>query len=108
MKNRKLQIDLVELVVEKGALNQSVESTRTTASVIAFVDSVSQTEFFSGGRMGLNPSMKATIYDFEYHDEPIVRVEDKLYSVYRTYYINGADLVELYLEEKGGTKDEPS
>ena len=36
-------------------------------------------------------------------------VEDnKLYSVYRTFYINGSDKLELYLEERGGTKDEPS
>ena len=74
---------------------------------------VSQTEFFSGGRLGLQPSLKATIYDFEYNNEPIVKVHysdttSKLYSVYRTYSVGGSDKLELYLEERGGTKDEPS
>ena len=107
MKNRKDVIDLIEIVTEKGALNQSVERTRVTSIIFALVDSVSQTEFFSGGRMGLQPSLKAVVYDFEYNGETIVRVDGKLYSVYRTFYINGTDMVELYLEERGGTKDEP-
>ena len=108
MKNNKLPIDLIEPVTTKGELNQAVETTRITAHVIAQVDSVTQTEFFNGGRLGLQPQLRATVYDFEYHDEPIVGIGNKLYSVYRTFYINGADFVELYLEERGGTKDEPS
>ena len=108
MKNSVYPIDLVEIVTEKDEINQIVEKTRTTCTVFAEISSVSQTEFFSGGRIGLQPSLKAVIYDFEYTDEPIVKWNGKLYSVYRTYYINGADRVELYLEERGGTKDEPS
>lgn len=108
MKNYTFPIDLVEITTEKDEINQIVEKTRTTSTVFAEISSVSQTEFFSGGRLGLQPSLKAVIYDFEYNDEKIVRVNGKLYSVYRTFYVNGADRVELYLEERGGTKDEPS
>lgn len=108
MKNNTFPIDLIELTTEKDSLNQVVEKTRKTNTVFAEVSSVSQTEFFSGGRIGLQPSLKVVIYDFEYSDEPIVKWNGKLYSVYRTFYVNGADRVELYLEERGGTKDEPS
>lgn len=108
MKNSVYPIDLIAVVTEKDSLNQVVEKTRTTATVFGEVSSVSQTEFFSGGRMGLQPSLKVTIYGFEYNDEPIVKWNGKLYSVYRTYAVNGSDKLELYLEEKGGTKDEPS
>lgn len=108
MKNNIYPIDLVQVTTETDDLNQIVEKTRTTATVYAEISSVSQTEFFSGGRIGLTPSLKATVYDFEYNDEPIVRFNSKLYSVYRVYYVNGTDKAELYLEEKGGTKDEPS
>ena len=108
MKNSVYPIDLVVVTTEKDSLNQVVEKTRTTKTVFADISSVSQTEFFSGGRLGLQPSLKAVIYDFEYEDEPIVKWNGKLYSVYRTFYVNGADRVELYLEERGGTKDEPS
>lgn len=113
MKNNVFPVDLITIVTEKDTLNQVVEEERTTQSVYAEISSVSQTEFFSGGRLGLQPSFKATIYDFEYNDEPIVKVhwsntKTKLYSVYRTYAVNGSDKLELYLEERGGTKDEPS
>lgn len=108
MKNSVFPIDLIAVTTEKDELNQIVEKTRTTATVFAEIGSVSQTEFFSGGRLGLNPSLKAVIYDFEYNGEPIVKYNGKFYSVYRVYFVNGSDRCELYLEEKGGTKDEPS
>ena len=107
MRNNIYPVDLIEIVTEKDDLNQIVEKTRTTSTVFAEISSVSQTEFFNGGRLGLQPSLRAVVYDFEYNDEPIVGWNGKLYSVYRTFYVNGADRVELYLEERGGTKDEP-
>lgn len=108
MKNSVFPIDLIQVSIETDDLNQLVEKTRTTATVYAEISSVSQTEFFNGGRLGFQPSLKATIYDFEYDDEPIVKFNDGLFSVYRVFYINGTDRVELYLEKRGGTKDEPS
>ena len=107
MKNSVYTIELAEIVTEKDALNQVVEKTRTKRTVFASISSVSQTEFFSGGRIGLTPSLKATIYDFEYNNEPIVKWNGKCFSVYRTYKVNDSDMIELYLEERGGTKDEP-
>lgn len=108
MRNSTFPIDLIEVTTEKDEINQIVEKLRTTSTVYADMSSVSQTEFFSGGRIGLQPQLKAVIYDFEYNNETIVEFNGKLYSVYRTFFVNGADRVELYLEERGGTKDEPS
>lgn len=108
MKNNTYPIELIEIVREMDELNQVVEKERTKKSIIAEINSVSQTEFFNGGRMGLQPSLKAVIYDFEYDGEPLVKVNGKIYSIYRTYFVNGSDRLELYLEERGGTKDEPS
>lgn len=113
MKNSVYPIDLITVVTEKDDLNQIVEEERTTSTVFAEISSVSQTEFFNGGRLGFQPSLRATIYDFEYNDEPIVSIswsdtKTKLYSVYRTYMVENSDKVTLYLEERGGTKDEPS
>lgn len=108
MKNSVYPIDLITVVTEKDDLNQIVEEERTTNTVFAEISSVSQTEFFNGGRLGFQPSLRATIYDFEYGNEPIVKWNGKLYSVYRTFAVQGTDKLELYLEERGGTKDEPS
>ena len=106
MLNNQTKIDLIAIETEKDQINQIIEKQRTTASVFAEVLSVSQSEFFEGGRLGFQPELKIVMYDFEYNDEKIVRVNGKLYSVYRTYYVIGSDRVELYLEERGGTKDE--
>lgn len=108
MKNSVYPINLIAIVTEKDDLNQVVEEERTTNTVYAEISSVSQTEFFSGGRIGLTPSLKAVIYDFEYNGEPIAKWNGKCYSIYRTFAVNGSDKLELYLEERGGTKDEPS
>ena len=113
MRNNVFPVDLITIVTETDELNQVIEDERTTNSVFAEVSSVSQTEFFSGGRLGFQPSLKVTIYDFEYNDETIAIVhfsdtKEKLYSIYRVYHVNASDKVELYLEERGGTKDEPS
>jgi SPP1 family predicted phage head-tail adaptor len=106
MKNNTFPIDLITITTEKDDLNQVVEKLRTSATVMAEIDSVTKSEFYEAGRLGFQPDFRATIYDFEYTDEPIVKWNGKLYSVYRTYYINGADRVELYCTERGGTKDE--
>lgn len=106
MKNNTFPIDLITITTDKDDLNQVVEKLRTSATVMAEIDSVTKSEFYEAGRLGFQPDFRATIYDFEYTDEPIVKWNGKLYSVYRTYYINGADRVELYCTERGGTKDE--
>lgn len=108
MKNSVFPIELKTIIQEKDSINQLVEKTRTTNTVFAEINSVTQTEFFSAGRLGFQPSFKVTMYDFEYNNEPIVGYNGRLYSVYRTYAVNGTDRLELYLEERGGTKDEPS
>lgn len=113
MKNDIYPLDLIQITTQKDSINQTVERTRVSSSLLAEIGSVSQTEFFSGGRIGLQPSVKATIYEFEYNDEPIAKIhysdtKTKVYSIYRTYSVPGTDKLELYMEERGGTKDEPS
>lgn len=107
MKNNQFKIDLITIVTETDDLNQIVEKTRTDSTIYAEIDSVTQTEFFSAGRLGFQPDFKATIYDFEYSGQKILKYNGKLYSIYRTYYIDGTDRVELYCTERGGTKDAP-
>ena len=76
--------------------------TRTSTQVYAQVDSVTQREFFEGGRNGLNPEFKFTMFYADYNDEPIVEYNGKDYAVYRTYLTRN-DMIELYVERKGGT-----
>lgn len=75
----------------------------TSNTVYCSKSNVSADEFFEGGRNGLNPSLRITLYSFEYNKEQIVEIDNVKYSVYRTYQIDD-DHIELYLELKKGNE----
>lgn len=66
------------------------------------VQSVTRSEFFDGGRNGLNPEYKITMFFGDYEGETLVEYEGNTYAVYRTYKQRN-DTLELYVERKGGT-----
>lgn len=76
--------------------------TETSRNVFAQVDSVTRAEFFDGGRNGLNPEYKVTMFFGDYEGEPIIMIKGSPFSIYRTYYAR-TDVIELYCERKGGT-----
>ena len=77
-------------------------STPTAKEVMCQVESVSQAEFFEGGRSGLNPEFRFTMFFGDYSGESVVEYKGNTYSVYRTYQ-RKTDVLELYVERKGGT-----
>lgn len=76
--------------------------TPTAKEVMCQVDSVSQTEFYEAGRNGLNPEYRFTMFYADYSGESVVEYKGNTYSVYRTY-LRKTDIIELYVERKGGT-----
>lgn len=76
--------------------------TKSEKEVFCTVDSVTRAEFFGGGRNGLNPQYKFTMFSGDYEGEATVIYDGLPYSVYRTYRAV-MDMVELYCERKGGT-----
>ena len=70
--------------------------------IYAEKDSVTQTEFFEGGRNGLNPEYKFTVFFADYQGERIVEYNGQRYAVYRTYQPR-TDRLELYVQREGGT-----
>lgn len=104
--DRSTVIDLISITKTQDAFGvwRQSESKKT---VYAQVDSVSMSEFFEGGRNGLNPELKFTMFFGDYNDEPIVVYKNNRYSVYRTYH-RRTDEVELYVERKGGTVTPPT
>ena len=75
---------------------------RTSKEVFCQVDSVTRAEFFEGGRNGLNPEYRFTMFFDDYNGEREVIFKGNAYSVYRTYHARTDDL-ELYVERKGGS-----
>lgn len=76
--------------------------TMSSRDVYCQVDSVTRSEFFEGGRNGLNPEFRFTMFFGDYNGEQTVVYNGNTYSVYRTYHAK-TDTIELYVERKGGT-----
>lgn len=94
-------ITLVALTRTQNEYGQWIAS-ESTRDVYCQVNSVTQSEFFEGGRNGFNPEYRFTVFFADYDNEPIVEYRGQRYAVYRTYQTRN-DKLELYVERKGGT-----
>ena len=87
-----------EFEVDEMGVQTPEESMR---KVYANVTSVSGSEWFEGGRNGLNPDLKFRIFKYDYAGEEIIEYNSNRYAVYRTYEARN-DILELYVERKKG------
>lgn len=89
--------------IEKSQDNKGVwRKTETKHKVYANVRTATASEFFEGGRNGLNPSYTFTMFKHDYHNETIVEYNSQRYSIYRVYE-RATDSLELHAERQGGT-----
>lgn len=93
------------LVSETYTLNDYgvLEKQETKRKVFVNVSSVSSAEWFEGGRNGLNPQFRFTMFTYDYENEKIIEYNSKQYTIYRTY-IRKQDEIELYTELKKGNE----
>lgn len=80
-----------------------LKATQTERLVYANVTSVTATEWFEGGRNGLNPEYRVRMFAYDYNGEEIVKVNGVYYAVYRRYQAR-SDVLELYVEKSKGVK----
>lgn len=73
----------------------------TPRQIFCKVESVTRAEFFDGGRSGLNPEYKFTVFAGDYNGEDSCEYNGRRYGIYRTYHTD-RDEVELYAERKSG------
>lgn len=77
------------------------EDATTERQVFADVTSISQSEWFEGGRAGLNPALRFRMFAPDYQGEATLRYEDTVYAIYRTY-VDRNEIIDLYTEVKKG------
>ena len=96
--------DVITLIKETQTQdNNGVwRKTTTERDVFCQVNSVTRAEFFDAGRNGLNPDYYFTMFFGDYDGERTVRYNGNTYGVYRVYHAR-TDVMELYVERKGGT-----
>ena len=111
--DRSTIIYLVKEIYEQDE-NGVFTSTYKKRKVYANVANVKMTEWFEGGRSGLNPQYKITMFSPDYNEEEIVEYKGKQYTVYRTYHTDhgsygyhqpSKDHIELYVQLKKGNED---
>lgn len=89
----------------QDAIGQWVEE-RIERPVFGQVNSVTASEFFSGGQNGFKPELRFTMFGPDYQGEEVIRYEGNLYTIYRTYRAR-TDIIELYTEKRVGQHDTP-
>lgn len=96
--------NVISLITETKTQNSLgiYSKSYTYKDVFCNISSVSAQEFFEGGRSGLNPSYRMTLFSGDYEGEEMLEYNGKTYAIYRTF-IKGTDTIELYVERKGGT-----
>ncbi len=94
-------IYLIAATKEQDA-NGVWRKTYSRRQVFCQVDSVSASEFFEGGRNGLNPEYRMTVFYADYNGETELEYDGENYAIYRRYQRRD-DNLELYVERKGGT-----
>ena len=94
---------MITLLTETYSQDAYGVMTKTTSgrSVIADVQSVTGSEWFEGGRNGLNPEYRMRVHHGEYKGEQMLVYNGIIYTIYRTYMDN--DIIELYVERKKGS-----
>jgi SPP1 family predicted phage head-tail adaptor len=78
--------------------------TVTERKIYVQVDSVSGSEWFEGGRNGLNPEFRFTTWRFDYKGEEVIKYNGQYYQIYRTY-LGRDETIELYAEKRKGNAD---
>lgn len=84
-------------------VRQKVE---TRNEVFCKVSDVTRSEFFGGGRAGLNPDKTFVISAIDYSGESVVEYAGNRYAIYRTYHVPATDYMELHVQREGGINAE--
>lgn len=77
------------------------QTTQVERQVFCEVSSVTQREWYEGGRMGLNPEYRMTMFAYDYEGEKLLKYNGIIYTIYRTY-ITDNDQIELYVQRREG------
>lgn len=81
--------------------NGIMQASETEQRVFCNAQSVSASEWFEGGRSGLNPAYRFTMFEPDYNGQEIVRFNGVRYAIYRTYRTKD-NMIELYVQKEGG------
>ena len=99
---RVVDVELLALNIERDDLGQQIEKYEMTGELVGVVTSISQSEWFAASQLGMRPEMRVLLRDDrDFSGESYARVNDVIYSIYRTFLKDDGGL-ELYLRKDCG------
>lgn len=98
--DRSSTIELVSVERQQDEL-KVWHDTPTNRKVYCEVSSISQSEWFEGGRNGLNPALRFRMFAPDYKGEKTLLYNGTEYSIYRTY-VDRNETIDLYTEQRKG------
>ena len=98
--NQAAKIALLKTTYTQDDLGEWVE-TSEEVNVFAYVSSVTMSEFYQAGLQGMKPEYRFLIWQTEYSGEELLKYDDNIYSIYRTY-LRDDGRIELYVTLKKG------
>lgn len=99
--DRSVVITLISETVLENDLHVPQAVQQTERDVFADVTSVTGREWFDGGRNGIVPEYRITLFKYDYAGEQILRYNGITYQIYRTYD-RRTDELELYVHKRKG------
>lgn len=98
--DRSAKISLISVTQTQDSL-KIWRDTPVEREVYCEVSSVSQSEWFEGGRSGLNPAYRFRMFAPDYKGEKTLKYKNVEYSIYRTY-VDRNETIDLYTEQRKG------
>lgn len=99
--DRSIVITLISEEFTESDLHVPQAVQQTERDVFADVTSVTGSEWFEGGRNGLNPEYRMIVFKYDYEGEQLLRYNGTVYQIYRTYD-RRTDELELYVAKRKG------
>lgn len=98
--DRSAKIKLISVTHTQDALKVWTDTPKER-EVFCEVSSVSQSEWFEGGRTGLNPALRFRMFAPDYQGEKTLKYNGTEYTIYRTY-VDRNETIDLYTEQRKG------
>ena len=97
-------LTLITPIKTQNSIGAFATTSEESITIFGTVSSINRTEWYDAGQNGLNPEIVFTTPIVNYSGQTIAEYNGNRYAIYRTYFPNDSDLIELYLTRDVGTK----
>lgn len=94
---RRVIIKLLDKIITRSETGFQTRNEEKGRAICAFVSGVGRAEFYRAAAVGMKPSVTFTVFGGDYARERLVKYDNKIYRVVRSYPIENR-MIELVCE----------